>query len=69
MKGFGLYSKCYWKILILKAFIQGHGLWGQEEDTRIWMRSSLAIVWRVDERGPKRNIRRMLLRGLVMIAG
>lgn len=29
----------------------------------------LAIVWRVDERGPKRNVRRMLLRGLVMIAG
>lgn len=49
---------------ILESFIQGYGVYGQEDMIRfaVWLRL-LAVVWRVDWKGPKVNEYRVLLRG------
>lgn len=64
VKGFRLYSKSNGKIL--EGFIQGCGVYGQEDMTRFtfWLRSCLAVLWRVSWRKPKVNEPRVLLWGV-----
>lgn len=64
VKGFGLYSRSNRKIL--EGFVQGYGVYGQEDVIRFtfWLRSCLAVVWRVDWKGPKLNECRVLLMGV-----